>query len=58
MKKTIELTVTLSVEPWMTKAQARREVRSLINDQSFTGQRMTENWDEAVEDNFRCRKVV
>jgi hypothetical protein len=32
-KKTFDLTVTVSVPAWMTKAEARREVRTLINHQ-------------------------
>lgn len=32
-RKQITMTVTVSVPRWMTAAQARREVRTLINDQ-------------------------
>jgi hypothetical protein len=56
-RKTIELTVTLSVPAWLTKAQAAREVRALINDQAFYGTRKRGTWDEIDDSNFRARSV-
>lgn len=32
-RKQIKMTVTVSAPSWMTQAQARREVRTLINEQ-------------------------
>lgn len=56
-KKQITLTVTLSVPSWLTKAQARKEVRSLINEQAFYGSRKPGTWDEIDQFNFRARKI-
>lgn len=33
-RKEVTLTVTVSVPAWMNKTQAKREVRTLVNDQS------------------------
>ena len=40
-KKQITLTVTVSGPHWMTKADAKREVRALINEQNFRARRVS-----------------
>lgn len=47
-KKIIRVTVELSVNKNMTAAEARREVRSLINDQCYY------SWDD---DDIRAKSV-
>lgn len=57
-KKQIMLSITVSGPSWMTKEMAKREVRSLINDQAFYGSRRNFfSWDEIGNSNFRLRKI-
>lgn len=56
-RKTIELRVTVSVPLWLSRRQAAKEVRALINDQAFYGHRNGETWEEIDDHNFRARKV-
>ena len=57
-RKQITMTVTVSAPVWLTAAQARKEVRTLINQQTFWGHRdpTGEVW-EIGESNFRAAKV-
>lgn len=49
-RKQITMTVTVSVPLWMTAAEARREVRTLINHQS--------NWSQHVDEgDVKARRV-
>ena len=57
-KKQITLTVVVSCPSWLTKGQAKREVRALINDQAFYGTRKPGTFDEIDESNFRARSVT
>jgi len=57
-KKQITLTVVVSGPSWMTKGQAKREVRALINDQCFHGSRKPGAYDEIDASNFRARSVT
>lgn len=56
-RKTIELRVTVSVPLWLSRRQAAKEVRALINDQAFYGHCNGETWEEIDQYNFRARKV-
>lgn len=56
-RKQVTMTVTVSVPKWMTAAQARREVRTLINQQCFYGTRKPGTFDEIDASNFRASKV-
>ena len=56
-KKQFTLTVVVSGPSWMTKGQAKQEVRALINDQCFHGSRRPGSYDEIDESNFRARSV-
>ena len=56
-RKVVSMLVTVTVPRWMTAAQARREVRTLINDQS--------NWmcfapdhEEVDSETVRARSVI
>lgn len=59
-KKQIELTIVVSAPSWMTKQMAKREVRSLINDQCHWGHNGSydHNFECADESNFRVRRVT
>lgn len=54
-RKEVEMTVVVSVPTWMTKAQARREVRSLINHQA-NWMSHGPNYEEVWEKTVRVRK--
>lgn len=60
-KKTISMVVEVSVPAWLTAAQARKEVRSLIQHQAFHGHmgrnHVDDLWDEIGDDNFKLRAV-
>jgi predicted secreted Zn-dependent protease len=56
-RKTIELRVTVSCPTWLSRRQAKKEVRALINDQCFYGHRKPGTFDEIDDHNFRARKV-
>lgn len=56
-KKQITLTVVVSGPSWMTKAQAKQEIRALINEQSFYGARKPGTLDEIDESNFRAKRI-
>lgn len=56
-RKTIDLVVTVSVPTWLSRRQAAKEVRSLINEQAFWGHRKPGTFDEIDDHNFRARKV-
>lgn len=58
MKKQIAFTVTVSGPAWMTRAMAKREIRALINEQCFYGNRKPGTFDEIDESNFRTKKIV
>lgn len=58
-KKQISMVVTVSVPAWLTAAQARKEVRSLIGGQCFFGhERRDGAWEEIDSDNFKVREVT
>lgn len=50
------MVVTVSVPRWLTAAQARKEVRSLIQHQAFWGHRSPE-WDEISEYNLKLKRI-
>lgn len=61
-RKTIELRVTVSCPTWLSRSQAKKEVRALINQQAFYGHRRRPvepfgPFDEIDTYNFRARKV-
>lgn len=56
-KKTYDLVVTVSVPHWLSRRQAAKEVRALINDQAFWGHREPGTFNEIDNTNFRARKV-
>lgn len=60
-RKRVTMTVTVSCPRWLTAAQARKEVRTLINEQCFYGHTGRNSdrqfWDEVGEDNFRAVSV-
>lgn len=57
-RKRITMTVTVSAPHWLTAAQARKEVRSLINDQAHYGHFNHEDpWDDVDETSFRAVSV-
>jgi len=60
-KKVVSMVVEVSVPAWLTAAQARKEVRSLIQHQAFHGHmgrnHAHELWDEIGEGNFKVRAV-
>jgi hypothetical protein len=56
-RKRIRMTVEVSCPAWLTAAQARREVRALINHQAFWGQSNPTGWDQVDDHNFRAMKV-
>lgn len=57
-KKQVTMSVTVSVPHWLTAAQARKEVRSLIQYQAFWGHwdRLAGN-DEIDKHNFKVVAV-
>ena len=55
-KKEVTMLVTVSVPRWLTAAQARKEVASLIRHQAFWGHRNAD-WDEIAEHNFKVKRV-
>lgn len=57
-RKLVTMTVTVSCPTWLTAAQARREVKSLINDQAFWGHYdPTGDGNDISEYNFKARSV-
>lgn len=58
-RKRVTMAVTVSVPRWMTTAQARREVRTLINHQSnwLYGIEIEGTYHEVHEKTVHCRKV-
>lgn len=56
-KKTVTMTVTVSCPVWLSAAQARREVRALINHEAFWGHRDPATGDEIASHNFRASGV-
>lgn len=56
-RKLVTMTVTVSCPTWLTAAQARKEVKTLINDQAFWGHWNYGTYDEICESNFRARSV-
>jgi len=58
-KKLVTMLVTVSVPAELTAAQARKEVRTLINDQAFWGHQLTDDPEgDVCEFNFRATKVA
>lgn len=55
-KKEVTMLVTVSVPRWLTAAQARKEVRSLIQHQAFWGHMHPEH-DEISEYNLKVKRV-
>lgn len=53
-RRTLTMTVTVTVPAWMTQAQARREVRTIINHQC-NWLSHGPNFEEVI---VRARKVV
>lgn len=56
-RKLVTMTVTVSCPTWLTAAQARKEVKTLINDQAFWGHINPGTYDEIMEHNFKARSV-
>lgn len=59
-RKVIAMAVTVSVPTWMTAAEARREVRTLINNQSnwLSGKRdAAGNWRDVGTETVRAKSV-
>lgn len=57
-RKLVTMLVTVSCAKELTAAQARKEVRSLINEQAFWGHYLENEPDGQVsENNFRASKV-
>lgn len=56
-KKVIRMVVEVSCPAWLSAADARREVRTLINDQTFYGTREAGTFNEIDDYNFRARSV-
>lgn len=60
-RKTVQMTVTVTVPAWMTAAQARREVRTLVNHQSnyMDGgyDARSGDWREVHDKTVRARSV-
>lgn len=57
-KKKITMLVTVSVPDWLSAADARREVRTLLNEQCFYGAMHPEGLDSIDEYNFRAARVA
>lgn len=59
MKRTklLTMTVTVRAPAWLSASAARREVKTLINEQCFYGARKPGTFDEIGDDNFRATKV-
>lgn len=55
--KTVTMLVTVRCPSWLPAAAARREVRSLINNQAFYGTSASAFGVEIDESNFRATKV-
>lgn len=55
--KTVTMTVTVRCPSWLTAAQARKEVRSLVNYQAFWGHLRPDGCDDVGDHNFRATKV-
>lgn len=55
--KTVTMQVTVRCPKWLTAQQARREVRTLINEQCFYGQPSIDGWSDVNESNFRAASV-
>jgi len=59
--KTVTMLVEVRCPVWLTAAQARREVRTLINEQTFYGCHALSrsgDWDEIGDHNFRAKRVT
>lgn len=61
-RKRIRMVVEVSCPVWLTAAQARKEVKALINHQAFwghhnPGRAISFNEIEIAENNFRAMKV-
>lgn len=58
-KKDVTMLVTVSVPKWLTAAQARREVGSLIRHQAFWGTRGGDafGYDEISDHNLKLKRV-
>ncbi len=55
-KKEVTMQVTVSVPRWLTAAQARKEVASLIRHQAFWGHR-SPDYDEISEYNLKLKRI-
>lgn len=62
-RKTLTVQVEITVPSWMTAAEARREVRTLINHQAnymsgrWSGSDLRSEWLEVHEKTVRARRV-
>lgn len=58
-RKLVTMTVTVSCPKWLTAAQARKEVKTLIKYQEFWGHTNSVgyNYDEISGHNFKARRV-
>lgn len=54
-RKTITMTVTVSVPAWLTTAQARKEVRTLINESTVWGHRKPGTFTEIEHGDIKVR---
>ena len=58
-RKQITLTVTLSMPAWLTAAQAKRELRTRVNDLTMWGFTTPSNdFTEMEVEDFRIRKIA
>lgn len=59
--KTVTMQVTVKCPSWLTPAQARREVRELINNQTHYGHQQRDpahEWAEVSDQNFRVYGAI
>ncbi len=56
-KKEVTMQVTVSVPRWLTAAQARKEVASLIRHQAFWGHTHPVHYDEISEYNLKLKRI-
>ena len=57
-RKTITMTVTVSVPSWLTAMQARKEVRTLINESTVWGHVKPDGFDSIDHGDIKVRKVT
>lgn len=55
--KELEVVVKVRIPKWLSPKAARREIRALVNEQTFYGHRRAGSFDEIGEGNFRAVAV-